>query len=77
MRLFSDLRWKEVVGMVLVDPSVEHQDRAFAARRDIQQVKEPDLASIMRGRHRRDRSLGQERRLGRCRGQWFSPPSIR
>jgi pimeloyl-ACP methyl ester carboxylesterase len=32
MRLFSDLRWKDVVGMVLVDPSVEHQDKRFAAR---------------------------------------------
>jgi pimeloyl-ACP methyl ester carboxylesterase len=31
VRLFSDLRPKEVVGMVLVDPSVEHQDQHFAA----------------------------------------------
>jgi pimeloyl-ACP methyl ester carboxylesterase len=29
-RLFADLRPREVVGMVLVDPSVEHQDQAFA-----------------------------------------------
>ena len=31
VRLFSDLRPHEVAGMVLVDPSVEHQDRSFAA----------------------------------------------
>ena len=31
VRLFSDLRPKDVVGMVLVDPSVEHQDQRFAA----------------------------------------------
>ena len=30
-RLFAELRLREVVGMVLVDPSVEHQDKAFAA----------------------------------------------
>ena len=30
VRLFADLRPHEVVGMVLVDPSVEHQDRRFA-----------------------------------------------
>jgi len=29
VRLFADLRPREVVGMVLVDPSVEHQDRRF------------------------------------------------
>jgi pimeloyl-ACP methyl ester carboxylesterase len=29
-RLFADRRKAEVVGMVLVDPTVEHQDRAFA-----------------------------------------------
>ena len=31
VRLFSDLRPREVVAMVLVDPSVEHQDRRFDA----------------------------------------------
>lgn len=31
MRLFSNLRPSEIVGMVLVDPSVEHQDKRFAA----------------------------------------------
>ena len=31
VRLFSDLRPKDVVGMVLVDTSVEHQDQRFAA----------------------------------------------
>jgi pimeloyl-ACP methyl ester carboxylesterase len=31
VRLFAELRPKDVVGMVLVDPSVEHQDRQFAA----------------------------------------------
>ncbi|CAN7330457.1 alpha/beta hydrolase [Phenylobacterium sp. LjRoot164] len=31
MRLFSNRRPQDVVGMVLVDPSVEHQDRRFAA----------------------------------------------
>jgi pimeloyl-ACP methyl ester carboxylesterase len=31
VRLFSDLRPHDVVGMVLVDPSVEHQDQRFAA----------------------------------------------
>lgn len=31
MRLFSNLRPNEIVGMVLVDPSVEHQDQRFAA----------------------------------------------
>jgi pimeloyl-ACP methyl ester carboxylesterase len=31
VRLFSDLRPREVVGMVLVDSSVEHQDRRFDA----------------------------------------------
>jgi pimeloyl-ACP methyl ester carboxylesterase len=31
VRLFSDLRPKDVAGMVLVDPSVEHQDQKFAA----------------------------------------------
>lgn len=31
MRLFADRRPREVVGMVLVDPSIEHQDRRFAA----------------------------------------------
>jgi pimeloyl-ACP methyl ester carboxylesterase len=30
MRLFSDLRPRDVVGMVLIDTSVEHQDRRFA-----------------------------------------------
>jgi pimeloyl-ACP methyl ester carboxylesterase len=30
-RLFSNLRPRDVVGMVLVDPSVEHQDQRFAA----------------------------------------------
>ncbi len=30
MRLFSDLRPRDVVGMVLVDPSVEHQDQRLA-----------------------------------------------
>lgn len=30
VRLFAKLRPREVVGMVLVDPSVEHQDRRFA-----------------------------------------------
>lgn len=30
VRLFSDLRPREVVGMVLVDTSVEHQDKRFA-----------------------------------------------
>ena len=30
VRLFTDLRPREVIGMVLVDPSVEHQDRRFA-----------------------------------------------
>ena len=29
-RLFADRRKAQVVGMVLVDPTVEHQDRAFA-----------------------------------------------
>ena len=29
-RLFADRRPRDVVGMVLVDPSVEHQDRRFA-----------------------------------------------
>jgi len=31
MRLFFERRPKEVAGMVLVDPSVEHQDQRFAA----------------------------------------------
>lgn len=31
MRLFADRRPHEVVGMVLADPSIEHQDRRFAA----------------------------------------------
>lgn len=31
MRLFSNLRPDEIAGMVLADPSVEHQDRRFAA----------------------------------------------
>ncbi len=31
VRLFSNRRPQDVVGMVLVDPSVEHQDRRFAA----------------------------------------------
>jgi pimeloyl-ACP methyl ester carboxylesterase len=31
MRLFADRRPREVVGMVLLDPSVEHQDQRFAA----------------------------------------------
>ncbi len=31
MRLFADRRPRDVVGMVLVDPSVEYQDRRFAA----------------------------------------------
>jgi len=30
-RLFADLRPKDVVGMVLVDPTVEHQDQRFDA----------------------------------------------
>jgi pimeloyl-ACP methyl ester carboxylesterase len=30
MRLFADRRPADVVGMVLVDPSIEHQDRRFA-----------------------------------------------
>ncbi|MGZ3272279.1 MAG: alpha/beta fold hydrolase [Caulobacteraceae bacterium] len=30
VRLFADRRPKDVVGMVLVDPSVEHQDQAFS-----------------------------------------------
>jgi pimeloyl-ACP methyl ester carboxylesterase len=29
VRLFADIRPREVAGMVLVDPSVEHQDRRF------------------------------------------------
>ena len=29
-RLFADRRSKEVIGMVLVDPSIEHQDQAFS-----------------------------------------------
>ena len=32
MRVFADRRPKDVVGMVLVDPSVPHQDRRFAER---------------------------------------------
>lgn len=32
VRVFSDLRPKDVVGMVLVDPSVEYQDKRFASR---------------------------------------------
>jgi pimeloyl-ACP methyl ester carboxylesterase len=32
IRLFFDLRPKDVAGMVFVDPSVEHQDRRFASR---------------------------------------------
>lgn len=32
MRLFSNRRPGEIAGMVLVDPSVEHQDQRFAAR---------------------------------------------
>ncbi len=31
VRLFSDMRPRDVAGMVLVDTSVEHQDRRFAA----------------------------------------------
>lgn len=31
VRLFADRRPRDVVGMVLLDPSVEHQDRRFAA----------------------------------------------
>jgi pimeloyl-ACP methyl ester carboxylesterase len=31
MRLFADRRPREIVGMVLVDPSIEHQDQRFAA----------------------------------------------
>jgi pimeloyl-ACP methyl ester carboxylesterase len=31
MRLFADLRPKDVAGMVLVDPSIEYQDLRFAA----------------------------------------------
>ncbi len=31
IRLFTDRRWRDVVGMVLVDPSVEYQDQRFAA----------------------------------------------
>lgn len=31
MRLFADRRPRDVVGMVLVDPSVEYQDRRFAS----------------------------------------------
>jgi pimeloyl-ACP methyl ester carboxylesterase len=31
VRLFADLRPRDIVGMVLVDPSVEHQDRRLAA----------------------------------------------
>jgi pimeloyl-ACP methyl ester carboxylesterase len=31
VRLFADRRARDVVGMVLVDPSVEYQDRRFAA----------------------------------------------
>lgn len=31
-RIFADLRRRDVVGMVLVDPSVAHQDRRFAER---------------------------------------------
>jgi len=30
MRLFADRRWADVAGMVLVDPSVEHQDARLA-----------------------------------------------
>jgi pimeloyl-ACP methyl ester carboxylesterase len=30
VRLFADRRPREIVGMVLVDPSIEHQDRRFA-----------------------------------------------
>jgi len=30
VRLFADRRPKDVVGMVLVDPSIEHQDKRFA-----------------------------------------------
>jgi len=32
MRIFSDLRPKDVVGMVLVDPSVEYQGQRFASQ---------------------------------------------
>jgi pimeloyl-ACP methyl ester carboxylesterase len=31
VRLFTNRRWRDVVGMVLVDPSVEYQDHRFAA----------------------------------------------
>ena len=31
MRLFADRRPREIAGMVLLDPSIEHQDRRFAA----------------------------------------------
>ena len=31
VRLFTNRRWRDVIGMVLVDPSVEYQDDRFAA----------------------------------------------
>lgn len=51
MRLFSDLRSPEVVGMVLVDPSVEHQDRRLAA------AFGPDAGSLAGPRARAERCL--------------------
>jgi pimeloyl-ACP methyl ester carboxylesterase len=68
-RLFSNMRQDDVVGMVLVDPSVEHQDRRFAA------MFGPRVASIDGLRDRAARCLeaaerkqlpSTDERLTRC-----------
>ena len=51
MRLFSDLRPQEIAGMVLVDPSVEHQDKRLAA------AFGPDAGSLAGARARAERCL--------------------
>jgi pimeloyl-ACP methyl ester carboxylesterase len=51
MRLFADRRPRDVVGMVLVDPSVEYQDRRFA------EAYGPQSGSLAPQRARTERCL--------------------
>lgn len=57
VRLFADRRPRDVVGMVLVDPSIEHQDRRFAA------VFGPGAGSLAGIRARVTTCLAAARRL--------------
>jgi pimeloyl-ACP methyl ester carboxylesterase len=56
MRLFADRRPKDVVGMVLVDPSIEHQDQRFAA------AFGPGAGSLEGQRHRASTCLAAAQR---------------